>query len=250
MASTVALKVRPGMESSCISTVWRRRSLFWNRSGNRKSTYMLPMSSRLTRSAPSLTKSPRLMLRMPTVPSKGAMIAMRDKRAHESANWASVTCRLAALSSSTRWATKFWATSSWLRLKLASAIDTCALACLISARCRVSSNCTSNWPLRTTAPSEKPISRTRPGTSGRIITLWRERSEPTDCASSRKLTRSTLATSTPAALGAEAEAAGPDAPTEGGAAPLAVISLGPWGFDWYHHAAPEAAAIPSTATTE
>ena len=112
IASICALNMRPGKASSCNCTAWRARNLPWNRSGRRKSAYMLLMSSRLTRSAPSLTKSPRLTLRIPTMPSNGARMAMRDHRAQASANWASATCRLAPLSSSTRWATKLCATSS------------------------------------------------------------------------------------------------------------------------------------------
>ena len=210
---------------------------------------MLPMSSRLIRSAPSLTKSPMFTLRMPTVPSNGARIAMRERRAQESASCASATCKLAAVSSSTRCATKFCATSSWLRFRLAWAIDTWARACLISARCKTSSSCTSTWPLRTRWPSVKPSCLTRPGTSGRSITLWRERRLPTDCASSCRAMRSTFATSTPAGRGAEAAAAGPEAACAGPAAALDVapISCGPLGLDWYHQAAPEAAAMPTTA---
>ena len=174
---------------------------------------------------------------------------MRDQRAQASASCASATCRPALLSSSTRCATKLCESNSWLRLRLAWAIDTWACACLISARCSVSSSCTSTCPLRTAAPSAKPISRTRPATSGRIMTLWRERKVPTDWASSCNRARSALATSTPATRGAvpapaDAAAAGLGAPA------CAVTSVGPCGRDWYHHAPADAAAIPTTATTE
>ena len=47
---------------------------------------MLLMSSKLTRSAPSFTKSPKLTIRMPTVPSKGASKTMRASRAQDKAN--------------------------------------------------------------------------------------------------------------------------------------------------------------------
>ena len=53
-------------------------------------------------------------------------------------------------------------------------MDTWACAWLSSARCSTSSSCTSNWPLRTRAPSAKAICDTRPATSGRSITLWRD----------------------------------------------------------------------------
>jgi hypothetical protein len=65
-----------------------------------------------------------------------------------------------------------------------------------------------------------------------------------------------LVTSTPAARGADAEPAGALAPDAGEDAaeaavpgPVALISVGPEGRPWYHQAAPEAAAIPTTATT-
>src|SRR3990167_257718 len=137
------------------------------------------------------------MLRRPTVPSNGAVMRMRCRRACASATWASATCRLAWLSSSTRCATKFSATSSWLRLKLARAIESWAWAWLSSARCSTSSSCTSNWPRRTRAPSAKAICATRPLTSGRSVTLWRERSVPTAWASSWMRKALTRVTSTP-----------------------------------------------------
>ena len=80
------------------------------------------------------------------------------------------------------------------------------------------------------------------------MTLCRDRNDPTDCASSRKVARSTLATSTPAARGAELAAAG-DTATED-APESAPIARGPVALFWYHHAAPDAAAMPITATTE
>ena len=120
MASTVALNMRPGNASSCSCTLWPRRSLPWKRSGNRKSAYMLLMSSRFTRSAPSLTKSPEVddcadpPCRRTAPEWPCATSARMPARVAPAA-----TCRLALLSSSTRWATKLWATSSWLRLRLA-----------------------------------------------------------------------------------------------------------------------------------
>ena len=180
---------------------------------------------------------------------------MRDQRAQASATWASATCRLAPLSSSTRWATKLCATSSWLRLRLAWAIDTWACACLISACCKMSSSCTSTWPLRTRRAVGKADARfTRPATSGRNITLWRERKVPTDCASSCRRARSALTTSTPAARGRPAPpgagAASRRAGTRRARSSPPLISIGPCGRDWYHHAPADAGAIPTTATTE
>ena len=105
---------------------------------------------------------------------------------------------------------------------LARATDTWACAWLSSAFCSTSSSCTSNWPLRTRAPSANAICTTRPATSGRSITLWRDLSVPTACASSCKLVTATLATSTPGARGAPP---GPAAPT--GPAPPGPAEPGP-----------------------
>ena len=194
----------------------------------------MPMSSRLIKSAPSLTKSPTLMLRMPTTPLKGATMRMRSKRAHDKLTCASETCKLAALSSKTLWATKFCDTKSWLRLWLALAIESCASDCCTSARCKVSSSCTSTWPTFTRAPSPNPNDKIRPATSGRIITFWRERKVPTASASSRNNIFLTLTNSTPTAL--------PPAP------PGTVIPMEDLLAFWYHQATVDAVRMPATAT--
>ena len=172
------------------------------------------------------------MLRIPAVPSNGASTRMRSQRAQDSAICASTTCTLAEASSSTRWATKFCATSSWLRFKLARAIDTCASAWRTSARCSTSSSCTSTSPFLTRAPSLKPMVCTRPATSGRSITFWRERRLPTVCASSCSRVTSTLATSTPAGPPGPRPPPAADAVPAGAEAALAApdISCGPWGL--------------------
>ena len=194
----------------------------------------MPMSSRLIKSAPSLTKSPTLMLRIPTTPLNGATMRMRSRRAHDKLTCASATCRLAALSSNTLCATKFCDTKSWLRLWLALAIESCAKDCCTSARCSVSSSCTNTWPELTRAPSPNPRYKMRPATSGRIITFWRERKVPTASASSRNSIFLTLTNSTPTAL--------PPAP-----APTVIPMADLLAF-WYHHATVDAVKMPATAT--
>ena len=199
------------------------------------------------------------MLRMPATPSKGATIFSRARVARASASLASATCRLAALSSTARCAMNFSSTSSWLRLWFARAMETSASACFTCAIGNWSSSCTSSWPRRTRWASPKLICVTRPDTSGRSTMLWRERRLPTACASSVILWVSTRATST---AGARPGALAP--PAAGLALPLplplplprsvgaAAVAASPGsacrGF-CSHQAAPEAAAIPTTATT-
>ena len=195
-----------------------------------------------------------LTVRIPTVPSKGAITRMRSSRAQDSASCASTTDTLAVLSSTTRWAIKLCATNSWLRLRLARAICTCASDWRTSARCNTSSSCTTTSPLRMRPPSVKPSVIMRPDTSGRIMTFWRLRNVPIDCASSCSLVTSTLATSTPAGPPGPPAGRAADAPAAGApSVPEAcepVISVGPLGLFWYQYAAPDAAAMPATAITE
>ena len=190
---------------------------------------------------------------MPTVPSNGAIIFKRAAVACDKASLAWATCKLAALSSSERWLMKFCATSSWLRFWLAWAIDSSARLCWTCASGNWSSNCTSNCPLRTRWPSLKLSCVMRPLTSGRNTTPRRERKLPTAWVSSVSLSTSTRATSTDGGLPTAPAPAGPlDAPCTGPAAatavdvaPVLATALG----CWYHQAAPEAAAMPVTATT-
>jgi hypothetical protein len=138
-------------------------------------------------------------------------------------------------------------TSSWLRLWLARAIDSSASACFTCASGSWSSSCTSSCPRRTRSASRKLIFVTRPDTSGRSITLWRERRLPTVAVSSVTRCSSTRATSTD---GTRVEPFGAGAPA-GAPAPgvAAAGSLGRCGCCWYHQAPPEAAAITTAATT-
>ncbi|UUZ66122.1 hypothetical protein LP417_28885 [Polaromonas sp. P1-6] len=94
----------------------------------------------------------------------------------------------------------------------------------------------------------------RPLTSGRSTTLRRERKLPTACMSSMSRVTSTLATSTDGGLPPGMPLAAPclgapagDSPDKAFEDASATPSLA-LGF-WYHHAAPEAAAIPATAIT-
>ena len=64
------------------------------------------------------------------MPSNGATMRSRAAVARASASLACATCRFAALSSTERWLMKFCATSSWLRLWLACAIDSSACGLL------------------------------------------------------------------------------------------------------------------------
>ena len=121
------------------------------------------------------------------MPSNGATMRRRAAVARASASLACDTCRFAALSSTDRWLMKPCATSSWLRLWLAWAIDSSAWACCSCARGSWSSSCTSSWPRRTRSPSRKLSCVTRPLTSGRSTTLCRERRLPTAWASSVSL---------------------------------------------------------------
>ena len=130
------------------------------------------------------------------MPSKGATMRMRASCALDSATWASATSSAAALWSTALWLTKFSATSSRLRCRLVRAMLACASDCFSCACCSVSSSCTSNWPRLTRWPSPKPSAATRPLTSGRSTTPWRDCSEPTACASSASVMASTLPTST------------------------------------------------------
>ena len=185
---------------------------------------------------------------MPVTPSKGATMRRRAAVACDKASLACDTCRLAALSSTDRWLMNPCPTSSWLRLWLAWAMDNSAWLCCTWARCNWSSNCTSNWPLRTRSPSRKLSWVMRPPTSGRITTLWRDRRLPTAWASSARDTTWTFAAST---AGGRAAGPAPDAAAPAaGATPAATVAPGvpATGGRWYHHAAPEASAIPRTET--
>ena len=188
-----------------------------------------------------------LTLRMPATPSNGATMRNRAAVARARASLACATCKLAELSSTERRLMKFCATSSWLRMWLASAIDSSARACCCWANGNWSSSCTISWPRRTFWPSRKLICVTRPLTSGRSMTLWRERKLPTAWASSASRTTSTRPISTAGGRAAPltAPAAGVAAPRE----PLTTAAslAGGAGRFWYHQAAPDAAAMPSTA---
>ena len=133
---------------------------------------------------------------MPATPSNGARMRRRCAVASARASLASATSRLAALSSTDRWLMNPWATSSWLRLWLARAIDNSARLCCTWARGNWSSSCTSSCPLRTRCPSLKLSCVMRPLISGRSTTLRRERKLPTASASSRMVIWRTLVAST------------------------------------------------------
>jgi hypothetical protein len=179
------------------------------------------------------------MLRMPAAPSKGATMVMRASCALASATCACATSSAAAFWSSALRLTKFCATSSRLRSRLVRAMPACAMACCSCACCSVSSSLTSNWPRRIRWPSENPSFTTRPLTSGRTITLCRERNVPTAWASSSSVAVSTLPTST---------TAGPVGRAASGAAAFAADEES---VDrvWYHHAAAPATEMPITATS-
>ena len=178
------------------------------------------------------------------MPSNGARTAMRARRAWAKASCAWATFRLAALVSSACCARNFSVTSSWVRLKLASAMASWACICWRSASCSWSSNCTRICPLRTGPPSLKLSAVMRPTNSGRSITLWRARKLPTAWASSRNACTATLATSTPTTRDA------PEPVPDGLAAllPAPVMVVGASGRDCSHQAAAPAKPIPTTAT--
>jgi len=148
------------------------------------------------------------------MPSNGARMRSREAVACASASFAWATSRLAALSSTERWLMKPWATSSWLRLWLAWAMDSSAWACCTWARGNWSSNCTSTWPWRTRWPSVKLSWVMRPLTSGRSTTLRRERRLPTASASSRSAIWRTGVASTATTRPAPPGPPGPRAPVE------------------------------------
>ena len=193
------------------------------------------------------------------MPSKGATMRMRASCALASATCASATSSAAALWSTALWLTKFCDTRSRLRCRLVRAMLACASACFSWACCSVSSSCTSNWPRRTRWPSAKPSDEMRPLTSGRSITPWRERSEPTAWASSSSVMASTLPTSTltgPAGPAGPPGPAAPPGPAPGaaalGPAPASAAAgaalAGAGARFCHHHASPASTAMPSTAT--
>ena len=135
-------------------------------------------------------------LRKPVTPSNGASTRMRTSWAWARATWAKATSSAAAFWSTALWLTKFCASRSRLRCRLVRAMLACASAWRNWACCRVSSSCTSNCPRCTRWPSAKPSLTMRPLTSGRIITPWLERSDPTAVVSFSRRMRVTLPAST------------------------------------------------------
>ena len=132
-ASIDALNVRPGSASTEISSNWPRRKRPITRSGNLRSTFIELVSSSVTNSAPSLTKSPGATLRSPTMPPNGARMLLFSSRARASARRASTTCKLAPASSRACAETKFFSASSTARSYLASASARSARTCSNSA---------------------------------------------------------------------------------------------------------------------
>ena len=184
---------------------------------------------------------------MPATASKGATMRMRASCALDSATWASATSSAAALWSTALWLTKFSATSSRLRCRLVRAMLACASDCFNWACCSVSSSCTSNWPRLTRWPSAKPSAATRPLTSGRNTTPWRDCSDPTACASSARVIVSTLPTSTLTGPSGVPEPAAAPGSAASGWVPAAAGAV-PCGRFCHHHAAAASIAMPSNAT--
>ena len=196
MASIWPRNVLPAMASAVTSTTNPGLSFVKARSGRRKSTLRRRMSSMLTRSVPSRTTSPTATARMPTTPSNGATMRILASRASASCSRASSTVTLDCAVSCALPETKFLLARSAVRLRLARASSSSARACATSASFSDASRPTSTWPCFTSAPSRKPMTATRPVTSGRNCTLWFDRSEPTACSSSTARCGASVTTST------------------------------------------------------
>ena len=132
-ASIDALKVRPGSASTETSSTCPRRSRPITRSGNLRSTFIELVSSSVTNSAPSLTKSPKATLRRPTMPPNGARMLLFSSRARAKDKRASTTCKLAPASSRACAETKFFWANSTARSYLATASARSARTCSNSA---------------------------------------------------------------------------------------------------------------------
>jgi hypothetical protein len=125
------------------------------------------------------------------------MIFSRASVARASDSLASATCRLAALSSTARWAMNFCFHQFLVALVVGAGDGEFGLGLLdLRLRQLVVQLHQQLAAAHAVSASRKLICVTRPDTSGRSITLWRERRLPTAWASSDSLAISTLAAST------------------------------------------------------
>ena len=133
------------------------RTVSMNVSGIENPSLIVLTSSSVVMTVSGLTRSPRLILRRPTTPAKGARTDSVSSRACAPRTWALATARLASSCSRSAAETACVAASAWLRRYWLSACLSWASARLrLAASCRVSSS-TSTWPARTCWPSRKSI---------------------------------------------------------------------------------------------
>ena len=147
IASTLAAKRRPGSASSVTSTPLAGLHAVRKRSGRRKSTYTDDdvLESDDVGAVLHVVAEADVADAGDAVERREDLHA-RELRARQRRPAPAATSRLAALSSTARWLTKFCATSSWLRCGWPARCRPAASACCSCACCSWSSSCTSSWP--------------------------------------------------------------------------------------------------------
>ena len=118
---------------------------------------MMPVSSSVVITVSGPTRSPRLTLRRPTVPAKGARMDSLSSRALAPWTWAWATSMFASSWSRSAAETAWVAARVWLRWYWFSACFSWASARLRSALSCLLSSSTSTSPVRTRCPSRKLI---------------------------------------------------------------------------------------------